>query len=115
MQNQFDTWYNNLHARDGNVLAGGAGARSSAYNPSRQESSGRGGEYSDASSRADSKQSWGSSEPSPASFKVSPRGREESRRKQERSDLNDSDGEEDVNEDIMAFYKAKEELLKRRG
>jgi hypothetical protein len=41
----------------------------------------------------------------------------EERTKKIGSHVTDSDGEDDdeVNEDIMAFYKAKEELLKRRG
>lgn len=49
----------------------------------------------------------------------SPRSEERQKRAsaatRQQSGVNDSDDDEDVNEDIEAFYKAKEELLKRRS
>jgi hypothetical protein len=145
LQNQFDSWYNALHARDGQILS------SSNQQSSHQSRSG----YVERTSTSTSATSISSSRDNPEndlkqrhfssenSLKrvsdrstnsmttlESPRGssastndRRKNREIEERNKkvgssstaVTDSDGEDEVNEDIMAFYKAKEELLKRRG
>lgn len=122
LQNQFDTWYNALHARDGMVLSGSSngGGKSASNLPRGQPQASRRAGDDDHRWRADSKQSW-SDEPSPSAKPtdddrpmLSSRRSEQS--KKHMADLNDSDGDgEDVNEDILAFHRAKEELLKRRS
>lgn len=93
LQNQFDSWYNALHARDGQVL----------NHSSRSE--------------IDAKRHSSEMNQKVEQFRESPRGNNfiEEKQKKLMSNVSDSDGEDEVNEDIMAFYKAKEELLKRRG
>ena len=121
LQSQFDSWYNSLHARDGQIL-------------SQQQSSGNQNRSAyQLSSSAEIDEKYQSSERnskrdvnlvrSVDSAKDSSRGSSrrdhsatEERKKKIGLHVTDSDGEdEEVNEDIMAFYKAKEELLKRRG
>eukprot|EP00602_Paraphysomonas_sp_CaronLab_P007215 CAMPEP_0185034954 /NCGR_PEP_ID=MMETSP1103-20130426/25460_1 /TAXON_ID=36769 /ORGANISM="Paraphysomonas bandaiensis, Strain Caron Lab Isolate" /LENGTH=758 /DNA_ID=CAMNT_0027571817 /DNA_START=185 /DNA_END=2461 /DNA_ORIENTATION=+ len=109
LQNQFDTWYNNLHSRDGAVLSQ---PRRSLYQGGQPQRDG-GDRSGHVSAEADVKRAWATPEPSPGSkpsyreVKVVSRGKSQA--------INDSDGEDDVNEDIMAFHKAKEELMKRRN
>jgi hypothetical protein len=137
LQNQFDSWYNALHARDGQILSTSTQQSRSSY--ADRTSVTVGGNSASSSAENDLKQRHSSSEnnakraserPSSSAGLESPRGgstTDRSRKHREaeernkklgsssQSNVTDSDGEDEVNEDIMAFYKAKEELLKRRG
>lgn len=126
MQSQFDEWYNNLHSR--NIFVGNNGNEQSFQdhqnsiitkpspvperNPWSEPRSGMGG----ASPRiAEEKRSVATAQPSPAVLvstvkKLQPQSTPNSNSSKQQSNVS----EDDVNEDILAFYQAKEELLKRR-
>jgi len=143
LQTQFDQWYANLHARDGQL----SHQSRSTYHSQQQQPSQQ--QLSHSSSSGDSKR-YDDREEQYEAAKKSPRGvysadakpgavgrsdnsgrsargsegyspRSEERQKRasvatrQQSVVDDSDDDEDVNEDIEAFYKAKEELLKRRS
>jgi hypothetical protein len=135
LQNQFDSWYNALHARDGQILSTSTQQSRSSY--ADRTSVTVSGNSTSSSAENDLKQRHSSSEnnakraserPSSSAGLESPRGgsttdrsrkyreaEERNKKLASQSNVTDSDGEDEVNEDIMAFYKAKEELLKRRG
>lgn len=97
LQNQFDQWYSNLHSREG--LIGGNSNHESAYNNSDEKSkSNIKSDYKDININ-EHKQVNTTRESLNSGLSVA-----------ERKSTSD-----DVNEDIQAFYQAKDELLKRRG
>lgn len=106
LQNQFDSWYNALHARDGQILSQSSNSLSrTGYSISQSDTS-----------EADTKRNFSERSSKFEQSSHSPRGNNQEENKTKLlSNVSDSDGEDEVNEDIMAFYKAKEELLKRRG
>lgn len=136
LQTQFDQWYSNLHSRDGKLSHQSRSAYSTQQRPQQQQALCH-SSSSDAKScddrahvQADRKESTrgvhsAGAKPDSGSNR-SPRSRvlpkqqqqqqqQQEQQQQQRSAVNDSDEDDDVNEDIEAFYKAKEELLKRRS
>jgi hypothetical protein len=111
LQTQFDSWYNSLHARDGAVLQQSTQSRSN-YQAN-------GGNETDSKRQYSERNMKLAGEEIESEQPLSARRKEVEERNKKLSSqsnsVNDSDGEDEVNEDIMAFYKAKEELLKRRG
>jgi hypothetical protein len=131
LQTQFDQWYANLHARDGQL----SNPSRSTYNtqqPVQQmahsSSSNDSKRYDDRDRlrEADKKSPRGvysaDAKLGASNGGRTPRGGPDYEEKQKRGSaivnpktVDDSDEDDEVNEDIEAFYKAKNELLKRRG
>jgi hypothetical protein len=98
LQNQFDQWYNNLHSREG--LIGGNINHESAFNNN-----------SDEKSKLNLKSDY-------KDINVNDHKQVTTTRESSNSGISSSESKsisDDVNEDIQAFYQAKDELLKRRG
>lgn len=164
LQNQFDSWYNSLHSRDGAVLTQSKSnyqnhnqIQNQNHNQSIQERNEQDFKYQSNEQNNKRNSNYNNSTNNDVLPPLSARRREQQEKELEKnkkllssqssSTLNDSDGDDnsristksnknsknnnnrnmnmndndndddddDVNEDIMAFYKAKEELLKRRG
>lgn len=108
IQNQFDQWYNNLHARE-NLMASTSAhesfykeASSLSSNAFTSEESMTTGSRSIAREQNEYKSSYHSSSSIASNSSIS-------------TFAADSKDGGDVNDDIMAFYQAKEELLKRKS
>jgi kinesin family protein 6/9 len=113
IQNQFDQWYNNLHARE-NLMAS-TNAHESFYKEASSSSSSSSVTSSNAyTTEASMSTNSRSIAKEPNDYKL-----HSSSSVATNSSMStfaaDSKDSSDVNDDILAFYQAKEELLKRKG
>jgi len=107
IQNQFDQWYNNLHARE-NLMAS-TNAHESFYKEASSVTSSNA--YTTEASMSTNSRSI-AKEPNDYKLHSSSSVATNSSMSTFAADSKDSS---DVNDDILAFYQAKEELLKRKG
>lgn len=107
LQAQFDQWFNALHHRNGEVLSSGSATQRSGPNTSAQML------HKAESKTKEADQYYG--------VRISKESKEHSKvavsdKNSLKNNINTNRScSEEVNDDILAFYHAKEELLKRRG
>jgi hypothetical protein len=116
LQSQFDQWYNSLLGRDGKVLTGSQAANtsSSMYSGATTRASNNStlSSIQNESGRGGGQNAWGTP---PRNDKGGGGNGNVGGGNSDSPGRAEAKGGEEVNEDIAAFYQAKEEMLKRRA